>query len=110
MSLHNLPIEKGRQSGILRKDRLCTLCNENEIGDEKHYFLKCSHEKFLSIRNMFKENLYRINSNLTLLPDDSLFIYLIALKDKEFTHLTGEYVFKILQLYKECYDEGRQEQ
>ena len=39
MSLHNLPIETGRKSGILLNDRVCTFCKDNEIGDAKHYFV-----------------------------------------------------------------------
>ena len=38
---HRLPIEIGRWQGIERHNRICTLCNSNEIGDEYHYILQC---------------------------------------------------------------------
>ncbi len=38
---HKFPVETGRWSGIEYNDRLCTVCNTNEIGCEIHYILKC---------------------------------------------------------------------
>ena len=46
---NRLPIEVGRWYGIEKSQRKCTLCNENEIGDEYHYLFKCS--RFYMIRN-----------------------------------------------------------
>ena len=40
-SNHSLPIERGRWQNTLRQNRLCSLCNQNSIGDEYHYILKC---------------------------------------------------------------------
>ena len=55
------------------------------------------------MRDQFKENIFRINSNLTLLTEDNLLIHvdLLALKDTQLIHPTGEYVFKMLKVYKE---------
>ena len=39
---NRLPIEVGRWYGIERSERKCTLCNDNEIGDEYHYLFRCS--------------------------------------------------------------------
>ena len=51
-SNHRLPIELGRYNEIVRKDRLCTLCQSNDIGDEYHYlficpFFKSSRDKYI---------------------------------------------------------------
>jgi hypothetical protein len=35
-----LPVITGRYAGIIRNERLCTMCN-NSIGDEYHYILEC---------------------------------------------------------------------
>ena len=40
-SNHRLPIEVGRYHNIERKDRVCTLCSSNDIGDEYHYLVIC---------------------------------------------------------------------
>ena len=39
---HSLEIESGRYENITREERICTNCNLNEIGDEYHFFLKCT--------------------------------------------------------------------
>ena len=39
---HRLPIEAGRWQGVSRSDRLCHLCDSNDIGDEYHYIMSCS--------------------------------------------------------------------
>ena len=49
LSNHRLPVEIGRHNNIIRKERLCELCDKNDIGDEYHYFFSCS--KFMQERN-----------------------------------------------------------
>ncbi len=39
---HRFPVETGRWSGLEFNERICTLCNANEIGTEKHYLLNCA--------------------------------------------------------------------
>ena len=41
VSSHCLNIEHGRYRNELRENRLCTLCNLNDIEDEFHFILKC---------------------------------------------------------------------
>ena len=38
---HRLPIELGRWQNIERSNRICLLCDTNDIGDEFHYILQC---------------------------------------------------------------------
>ena len=40
-SNHYVPIEIGRWKNILVEDRICPLCNKNDIGDEFHYLFIC---------------------------------------------------------------------
>ena len=42
VSDHSLEIESGRYKNIRREERKCRNCNLNEIGDEYHFFLKCT--------------------------------------------------------------------
>ena len=44
------------------EDRLCTICNTSEVGDEFHYIFKCP--VFHSDRNKYLSNYYGINSNM----------------------------------------------
>lgn len=41
-SNHRLPIEVGRWNNLQRHERICNLCNNNQIGDEYHYLLECN--------------------------------------------------------------------
>ena len=38
---NRLPIETGAFANVPREDRVCTLCDLNEIGDEYHYIFNC---------------------------------------------------------------------
>jgi hypothetical protein len=38
---HRLPIEIGRWQNVDRSDRICPICQTEEIGDEFHYILQC---------------------------------------------------------------------
>ena len=40
-SNHCLPVETGRWNNTERHERNCTLCNDNELGDEYHYIFVC---------------------------------------------------------------------
>ena len=44
LSNHRLPIRKRRSLGIPRDERICTVCDSGEVGDEFHYLLNCSNE------------------------------------------------------------------
>ena len=39
---YKLPIETSRWHDIPYNERKCTLCNQNELGDDFHYLMKCS--------------------------------------------------------------------
>ena len=39
---YKLPIETGRWHDVPYNERKCTLCNQNELGDDFHYLMKCS--------------------------------------------------------------------
>ena len=39
---NRLPVTVGRYTGIPRHERFCTLCNNQEIGDEYHYLFECN--------------------------------------------------------------------
>ena len=38
---HSLPVETGRYIGINYQERVCPLCQNGSVGDEKHYLLYC---------------------------------------------------------------------
>ena len=50
LSAHNLEIERGRYMQVNREERLCKLCHNKNIEDEKHFILHCT--KYESQRNV----------------------------------------------------------
>ena len=54
---HKLPIEQGIYAGIAKDERLCTLCDLNEMGDEFHYLFNCTH--FSLVRKTHLKKFYR---------------------------------------------------
>ena len=58
---HRLPIETGRWHGVSRHDRLCHLCDSNDIGDEYHYIMLC--KAFDSERKKFLPSFCWSNQN-----------------------------------------------
>ena len=59
-SSHILQVEKGRHTNQPREQRICRLCDLNEIETEDHFLLRCSLYNYLRIKYNFDTNL---NSN-----------------------------------------------
>jgi hypothetical protein len=47
---HRLPIQRGRVINVPLNERLCTLCNLEEIGDEFHYLFVCENDEIKASR------------------------------------------------------------
>ena len=59
---HRLPIQKGRINNIPRGERLCHLCDDNDVGDEFHYIFDCAF--FSNSRNALIPRYYRFRPNV----------------------------------------------
>ena len=72
LSSHWFPIETGRYSRpiIPREQRICNLCNNNNMGDETHCMFKC--KKNINIKRTFFTNIQKISPQVLLLNDDDL--------------------------------------
>ena len=58
---HKLPINTGRYTGVENINRICTLCNNNDIGDEFHYLFKCS--AFVTERKQYISSYHNYRPN-----------------------------------------------
>ena len=75
-----LPIEYGRWNNIPREDRVCTLCNTKEVGDEFHYLFNCSDQhiillngnKFLCRYYYERPNTFKFNTLFNYVTNDEL--------------------------------------
>ena len=71
MPLH---IETGRFKNTPLEDRICTLCNSNEIEDEFHFVMKCP--VYSEIRNSLFTDVKILHPNFINLSDDDKFVFL----------------------------------
>ncbi len=89
-SSHKMPIEQGRFFGIQRNDRICNICNRDEIGDEFHYLFKCDYfteerrkyipEEIFRSPNTFKYNSFMNSTDKNPSVKMSLFMKIIVTK------------------------------
>ena len=74
MSTHNLQIEKGRYLGLPQAERLCKLCNMNDIENEYHFLLACPTCR--NLRKLYLPKFYWSFANVfkfkSLMPSSSL--------------------------------------
>ena len=59
-----LPIEVGRWRDIPRENRICHLCNQNEIGDEFHYIFNCTDISIKQARQLNVSKYYYTHPNI----------------------------------------------
>ena len=64
LSSHRLPIQHLRYTDIPRHDRLCTLCDMNELGDEFHYLFSCKHQEIFRNRKTLLSKYFQNNPNV----------------------------------------------
>jgi len=59
---HYMPIVTGRYANIPYEERICTICQTNDIGDEFHYLFVC--EKFAIERSRHIKRYYYMSPNM----------------------------------------------
>jgi hypothetical protein len=61
---HKLPIQRGRVLNVPLDERVCTLCNSEEIGDEFHYLFVCEDEEIKASRKNHLRNYFLHHYNI----------------------------------------------
>ena len=89
---HKLPIVTGRYQGLDIDDRICTLCDTNEIGDEFHYLYKCTH--FNDLRSRYLKSRYYTHPNM----EKTKQLFNVTNK-KEMLNL-AKFIYQIVQHFK----------
>ena len=89
---HKLPIVTGRYQGLDIDDRICTLCDTNEIGDEFHYLYKCTH--FNDLRSRHLKRRYYTHPNM----EKTKQLFNVTNK-KEMLNL-AKFIYQIVQHFK----------
>ena len=58
ISAHSLPIERGRWISVHGNKRICPLCIDNDLCDERHYIFHCTNVNLVEIREKFLDEIY----------------------------------------------------
>ena len=63
---HKMPIVSGRYKNIPRQERICNICEKDQIGDEFHYLFQCNalevqRKKYLKRYYRNNPNTYKMN-------------------------------------------------
>ena len=82
VSAHMLPVEIGRYKKIAYCDRKCKLCDQSEVGNEQHFLMSCGNTVFTFLRQNFIYSVYKINQSFKYFDTQSLFHYILSMKDK----------------------------
>jgi hypothetical protein len=97
VSDHSLEIESGRYKNITREERKCKNCNLNEIGDEYHFFLKCSANHSLR-NNLFNKIILNKPDFIEEIPLNKIQILLDA--NSELLAEVGDFIKQSTELQK----------
>ena len=68
------------------------------MGNEIHYVMFCSNKLMVEEREIFLE-IYKIYTLLQVLDLDSLFYYILSMKDENISKRSSDYCLKILEIY-----------
>ena len=90
ISAHKLNIEILRYKGIKPEKRLCTMCADNKVEDELHFFMQCS--KYQTNREILLQKIWSKYPSLKTLNDHDQFIWLMTNEDADIIHLISQFL------------------
>ena len=100
LSAHKFPIETGRYEQVERDNRKCPFgCDQ--LGDELHYILTCTHPFLSNVRNPYIEEVNKLDSHFSSLEGQNKLIYLLNSTENKLLGLVGGLVYKIQKTFKE---------
>lgn len=97
---NRMPINWLRKYGINRNERLCTLCNKNQLGSEKHVIIECTNHNVNTYRNELFRLINNVTDQFTRLNLMQMFIYLIACNDLNIVYFFAVFLDKVDKLLK----------
>ena len=107
LSDHNFPIEKLRYENKKREERLCEICNLNDIGNETHYMICCQNNEIVSKRKQFTNKIVKIVPELSKFNEMNLIKYCLLMADINVQYETAVYINEVLDSYKLIIEEEK---
>jgi hypothetical protein len=103
-SSHKLAIETGRYNNIPVDQRLCTMCEGNEVEDEIHFITQC--HKYHQQREVLFEIIERSNKNFASLNNSNKFIWLLSNEEVSLNIQLAKFVTECFDVRQQCLSIG----
>ena len=101
-----LPVNYLRKFNIKKESRLCSMCNNNEIGTELHVIMLCENVEIKPLRLEFLKLLYDFSPQLSLLQPEQQFNYIVQAIEEPLTLYFAIYLQKVYRLLKKKMDKS----
>ena len=89
-----LPVIKGRYSGIIREERYCDMCNNGQVGDEYHLLFQCQSQIIVQLRDKYIPNYYKNR------PNQFKYIMFMQTKNVNLLIKFSQFIKEALRLYR----------
>ena len=100
LSVSPLPLSYLRYKNVKISERVCKVCNSNQIGDEFHAVIQCKNPKIQEARNILWKKIGDICPDFTKLSSLSKITYLSSASDKTTTSFFAIFLNKIYKIQK----------
>ena len=85
---------------IYRNKRICPLCIDNDLGDEKHYIFHCTNINLVEIREKFLDEIYKTYPDIVP-KTESCFLRLTKLILSDKCKITCKFLSNLLNTTEE---------
>jgi len=97
ISSHNMPVETGRYTKTEVNQRLCQMCNLSEVGDEKHYLVRCTQSAITEERGEMLTLVHRISPQFSQLSENTRMVYLMSFIDENIMRPVAKFLNSLLR-------------
>ena len=84
-----------------QEERICKICNLNQIGDEMHYLLNCANTKIETQRKEFINDINNVQPQFSHFEHINIVKYCINMADSLIFNPFANFINNILNTYKE---------
>ena len=77
--------------------RLCQLCNLAEVGDEKHYLVRCTQSAITEERGEMLTLVHRISPQFSQLSENTRMVYLMSFIDGNIMRPVAKFLHSLLR-------------
>ena len=88
-----------RYQQALAEDRICTICDKNETGDEHHYLERCENVAMKECRSRFRVEVEKVQPQFQKMSMENIIHYCLQTHDEGTYNPFGKYVHNMLKVY-----------